>query len=89
MMVKLGQKVISPQCRYLGSSSPGKNTFVALRTDGTAKYAYSTDGINWTDQDFPYRFWGGIVFGGGYMVFDNNSNNVLWSENGIVGHKAL
>ena len=74
-----------PSVGTWGAVAAGKNTFVALRTDGGSKYAYSSDGINWTDQDFPVSgSWGGIVFGGGrYMVFDNNSNTILWSENGL------
>ena len=68
----------------------GKNTFVALRSDGTSKYAYSVDGINWSDRDFPVSgSWGGIVFGGGrYMVFDTNSNTILWSENGLIWNQT-
>ena len=74
-----------PSVGTWGHVAAGKNTFVALRTDGTSKYAYSSDGVTWTDQDFPVSgSWGGIVFGGGrYMVFDTNSNTVLWSENGL------
>ena len=80
------EEVNLPSVGTWGHVAAGKNTFVAIRTDGTTKYAYSTDGITWTERDFPVSgSWGGIVFGGGrYMVFDTASNMVLWSETGLT-----
>ena len=60
--------------------------------DGTSKYAYSVDGIKPTTEIFLSGgggSWGGIVFGGGrYMVFDTNSNTILWSENGLIWNQT-
>ena len=75
-----------PSSKRWSSVCYGNGKFVAV-ANNTNYYAYSTDGINWTEGTISdtNRYWNSICYGNGkFVVIDWNSTNIIaYSTDGI------
>ena len=73
-----------PASRNWQSVCYSNGKFVAV-VYGSAKGAYSEDGINWTEMSMPaYMYWYSVCYGGGkFVVVADNSDKGAYSTDGV------
>ena len=82
-------KVNSSLSNYWFSVCYGKDKFIAVPSAGesiTNAFAYSSDGITWTEGELPsYGYWNSVCYGNDkFVIVKGNAKIFLYSSDGIT-----
>ncbi len=73
-----------PSTRYREAVCYGNGKFIAI-TAYSSTFAYSTDGVTWTEGTIGYRYWDSVCYGNGKFIAVGQQTNIFaYSTDGIT-----